>query len=41
MLENFLRPKSNVIFNGYGKYNVRFQQYGASTYTDRRSLGIL
>lgn len=41
MLENFLRPKLNNLFNEYGQNNVWFQQDGATAHTARRSLGIL
>jgi hypothetical protein len=41
MLENFLRPKLDDIFDEHGAEKVWFQQDGAAAHTSRRSLGIL
>jgi hypothetical protein len=41
MLENFLRPKLDDLFDKYGAENVWFQQDGATAHTSRRSLEIL
>jgi hypothetical protein len=41
MLENFLRPKLDDIFDEHAAENVWFQQDGVTTHTSRRSLGIL
>jgi hypothetical protein len=41
MLENFLQPKLDELFNEHGAENVWFQQDGATVHTSRRSLGIL
>jgi hypothetical protein len=41
MLENFLRPKLDDLFDEHGAENVWFQQDGATAHTSRHSLGIL
>jgi hypothetical protein len=41
MLENFLRPKLDDLFDDHEAENVWFQQDGATAHTSRRSLGIL
>jgi hypothetical protein len=41
MLENFLRPKVDDLFEEHGAENVWFEQDGATGHTSRRSLGIL
>jgi hypothetical protein len=41
MLENFLRPKLDNLFDEHGAENVWFQQDGATAHTSHRSLGIL
>jgi hypothetical protein len=41
MLENFLQPKVDDLFDEHGAENVWFQQDGATAHTSRRSLGIL
>jgi hypothetical protein len=41
MLENFLQPKLDDLFNEHGADNVWFQQDGATAHISRRSLGIL
>jgi hypothetical protein len=41
MLENFLRPKLDDLFDEHGAEDVWFRQDGAKDHTSRRSLGIL
>jgi hypothetical protein len=41
MLENFLHPKLDDLFDEHGAENARFQQEGATAHTSRRSLRIL
>jgi hypothetical protein len=41
MLENFLRPKLDELFDEYEVENVWFQEDGATAHTSCRSLGIL
>jgi hypothetical protein len=41
MLENFLWPKLDDLFDEHGAENVWLQQDGATAHTSRRSLGIL
>jgi hypothetical protein len=41
MLENFLWPKLNYLFDEHEAENVWFQQDGATAHTSSRSLGIL
>jgi hypothetical protein len=41
MLEQFLRPELDDLFDEYGGENVWFQQDGATAHKSRRSFGIL
>jgi hypothetical protein len=41
MLENFLQPKLDDLFDEHGAKKVWFQQDGATAHTSRRSLRIL
>jgi hypothetical protein len=41
MLENFLRPKLDDLFDEHGAENVCFQQDDATAHTSRPSLGIV
>jgi hypothetical protein len=41
MLENFLRPKLDYLFDEHVAENKWFQQDGATAHTSRRSLRIL
>jgi hypothetical protein len=41
MLENFLRPKLDDLFDEHGAENAWLQQEGATAHTSRRSLGML
>jgi hypothetical protein len=41
MLENFLRPKLDELFDEHGAENVWLQQDGVTAHASRPSLGIL